>query len=91
MENITELATQIRIEPYSEDGVEGLSLSNIKPNSIFRRMGLRNGDVLVAVDGQSLTSVDQAMKLYEDLKTSDTANLEINRKSRSINFQYKIR
>jgi general secretion pathway protein C len=91
MENLTELMGQINIQPYSEDGVEGLALSNIQPNSIFRRMGLRNGDVLTAVDGQALTSPDQAFKLYEDLKSSDTANLEINRKGRSTNYQYRIR
>ena len=91
MENLPDLMEQIRIQPYSENGVEGLALSNIRPNSIFRRMGLRNGDILIAVDGQSLTSVDQALKLYEDLRSSDTANVEINRRSRSIKFQYQIR
>jgi general secretion pathway protein C len=54
-------------------------------------MGLRNGDVLVAVDGQALTSVDQAYKLYEDLKTSDTASVQINRRGRSTNIEYRIR
>lgn len=91
MENLTDLMTQITIKPYSEEGVDGLSLSNIKPNSLFRRMGLRNGDVLVAVDGQALTSVDQAYKLYEDLKTSDTASVQINRRGRSTNIEYRIR
>ncbi len=91
MENLTELMGQIAIQPHSEDGVEGLALSNIQANSIFRRMGLRNGDVLTAVDGQALTSVDQAYKLYEDLRSSDTASLEINRKGRSTIYQYQIR
>jgi general secretion pathway protein C len=91
MENLTELMTQITIKPYNEDGVEGLSLSNIKPNSLFRRMGLRNGDVLVAVEGQALNSVDQAYQLYESLKSSDSASVEINRRGRSRVIQYRIR
>lgn len=91
MENLTDLMTQITIKPYNEDGVEGLSLSNIKANSLFRRMGLRNGDVLVAVEGQALTSVDQAYQLYENLKSSDSASVEINRRGRSRVIQYRIR
>ena len=91
MENLTDLMGQISIQPHSEDGVEGLALSNIQANSIFRRMGLRNGDVLTAVDGEALTSVDQAYKLYEDLKSSDTASLDINRSGRSTTYQYRIR
>jgi general secretion pathway protein C len=91
MENLAELMTQITIKPYNEGGVEGLSLSNIKANSLFRRMGLRNGDVLVAVEGQALTSADQAYQLYESLKSSDSASVEINRRGRSRVIQYRIR
>lgn len=91
MENLTDLMTQVTIKPYSEDGVEGMALSNIKPNSLFRRMGLRNGDVLVAVEGQPLTTADQALQLYENLKSSDSASVEINRRGRSRIIQYKIR
>lgn len=91
MENLSELMTQVTIDYYNEDGLEGLKLSNIKPNSIFRRMGLRNGDVLVAVEGQPLTSADQALQLYENLKSSDSASVEINRRGRSRVIQYRIR
>lgn len=92
MNDITELMGQITIQPHVEDGeAGGMILSNIKPNSIFRRMGLRNGDVLTAVDGQPITTVDQALKLYEDLKSSDSANVEIKRKGRPTTIEYSIR
>ncbi len=91
MENLTDLMGQINIQPYNQDGKQGLLLNNIKPNSIFRRMGLRNGDILTAVGGQPLTSVDQAYKLYEDLKSSDTANVAITRRGRDTNIEYRIR
>jgi len=91
MENLSDLMTQVTVNYQNKDGVEGLSLSNIKPNSIFRRMGLRNGDVLVAVEGQPLTNADQALQLYENLKSSDSASVEINRRGRSRIIQYRIR
>ena len=92
MNNLTDLMGQINIQPHTEDGqADGMILNNIKPNSIFRRMGLRNGDILTAIDGNPITTVDQALKLYEDLKTSDTANVEIKRKGRPTTIEYSIR
>jgi general secretion pathway protein C len=92
MNNITELMGQINIQPHSENGQsDGMILSNIKPNSIFRRMGLRNGDILTAIDGRPITTVDQALKLYEDLKSSDSANVEIKRRGRPTAIEYSIR
>jgi general secretion pathway protein C len=87
IQDVGKLATEIRIQP-SENG---LSLSNIKPNSIFRRMGLRNGDVLKSVDGQQIRSVDDALKLYESLKTSDSVNVELQRRGSDRTINYNIR
>ena len=92
MNNISELMGQINIQPHMENGqADGMILNNIKPASIFRKMGLRNGDILTAIDGQSITTVDQALKLYEDLKSSDTANIEIERRGRPTAIEYRIR
>jgi general secretion pathway protein C len=87
IQDVGKLATEIRIQP-SENG---LSLSNIKPNSIFRRMGLRNGDVLRSVDGQEIRSVDDALRLYESLKKSDNVTVELQRRGRNRTINYNIR
>jgi general secretion pathway protein C len=92
MGDINELMGQINIRPHIEDGVpEGMMLSNIKPNSLFRRMGLRNGDILTGVDGRPIQAIDDAIKLYEDLKSSNGAKLEIKRKGRPTIIEYTIR
>ncbi len=87
--NISQLMKQVKIRPHFEDGIsDGLSLSGIRPNSIFRKMGLRNDDILVGVEGNTIESVDDALKLYESLKTSSSVTLEIKRHGRpqTINF-----
>ncbi len=88
MGNINELMGQINIRPH-ENG--GMMLSQIKPNSLFRRMGLRNGDILTGVDGRPIQTIDDAIKLYEDLKSSSQAKLEIKRKGRPTVIEYTIR
>lgn len=89
VKNISQLMKQIKIRPHFENGIsDGLSLSGIRPNSIFRKMGLRNGDILVGVEGNTIESVDDALKLYESLKTSSSVTLEIKRhgQPQTINF-----
>lgn len=90
--DITKLMTQVKITPHMEDGVpSGLALSNIQPNSIFRRMGLRNGDVLMGVDGQQIQSVDDALRLYDNLKTADKVMVDLKRRGREKSIEYNVR
>jgi general secretion pathway protein C len=93
IQDVSKLMTQVKITPkLGEDGrQEGLSMSNIKPNSIFRRMGLRNGDVLKSVDGQEIQSVDDALKLYENLRSADAVSVQIQRRGTERTIEYNIR
>jgi general secretion pathway protein C len=92
IQDITKLMTQVKITPHMEDGVpSGLALSNIQPNSIFRRMGLRNGDVLMGVDGQQIQSVDDALRLYDNLKTADKVMVDLKRRGREKSIEYNVR
>ncbi len=92
MQDMGNLMGQINIQPYLENGVpSGMALSRIKPNSIFRRMGLRNGDVIKGVDGEEIRSVDDALKLYENLKTSSKVSLQLKRRGKDKTIEYIIR
>lgn len=90
-ENVGKLMTEIHISPHMEDGVaNGLSLSQIKSASIFRRMGLRNGDVLKSIDGKQIDTVDDALQLYENLKSSSNVSVLVTRRGRDRNISYTI-
>ena len=92
MNDVSSLMTQIKIKPHIVDGQpNGLALSNIKSNSIFRRMGLRNGDVLKGVDGQDIRSVDDALRLYESLKSTDSVSVQLERRGADRTINYNIR
>lgn len=93
MQDVSKLMTEITITPnIAEDGSQsGLALRNIKPNSIFRRMGLRNGDVLTGVNGEQIESVDDALGLYENLKTASEVQVQIMRRGQERTIDYRIR
>lgn len=92
MTDVASLMTQVQIKPYMENGIPaGLALSSIKPNSIFRRMGLRNGDVISGVDGNEISSVDDALRLVDSLKSASNLSVQLKRRGREKNIEYTIR
>ena len=73
-----------------DGGADGLILSSIKPGSIFRKMGLRNGDILTGVDGEKIESVDNALAFYEKLKLSSHIALQLKRRGQLKTIEYNI-
>jgi len=91
IKNVNQLMKQVKIRPHTENGqAAGLMLSSIQRGSIFRRMGLRSGDVITGVNGSSLVSVDDALKLYENMKSSSNMSIEIKRRGRNRTIDYNI-
>lgn len=85
--NISELMTQARFYPHAQ----GIKISNIKSKSIFRRIGLMDGDIVTGVDGQTIYSVDNGLELYDRLKSASAVSLQFNRRGRDRIINYSIR
>lgn len=89
--DINQLLQQVKIRPYFEQGKpNGLVLSNIRANSIFHKMRLINGDILLGVNGEEIRSVDDALELYRNLKSSESFKLEIKRSGRNRILEYSF-
>jgi general secretion pathway protein C len=69
----------------------GIRLDAVRPASLLARLGLRNGDKLVRVNGISLSSPETAMRLYAMLKTARFVVLDLERDGRPIALTYAIR
>jgi len=91
MENLGQLMDQATIRPYIEDGrTAGISITGIKPNAIFRRMRLRNGDIITGVNGRPLESMEDAVAIFDDLSTSSEIKIDIKRRGRKQTLDYRI-
>ena len=91
LENVDQLMEQARISPHIEEGrPAGISITGIKPNTVFRKMRLRNGDIITGVNGAPIESVEDAMKVFGDLSSASEIQLEIKRRGRTRTLNYKI-
>ncbi len=92
LKNINSLLSQVRIRPHFTGGkADGLTLSRIKPDSVFAQMGLRDGDVLKGIDGKSISRPDDILALYKKLKSGSRISLDINRRNQSKIINYSFR
>jgi general secretion pathway protein C len=91
LENLDQLMDSARIRPHIEEGrPSGISITGIKPNTIFRKMRLRNGDVITGVNGDPIETVEDAMKIFGDLTSASEVQVEIKRRGRKRVLNYKI-
>lgn len=92
LNDVTKLLSQVRVRPHYRDGKpDGLMLTQIRPNTIFTRLGLRNGDVIQNVGGQQIGNPDDIMSFYEELKSGSPVSLEIMRRGRQKSLSYRFR
>jgi len=91
MSNLGDLLNQATFRPHVEDGrPAGISITGIKPNAIFRKLRLRNGDIITGVNGQSIASVDDAMRTFGTLSTDGPIQVQIKRRGQEETLEYKI-
>jgi general secretion pathway protein C len=92
MANIGELMRQVRVRPYFEDGQPaGLSLTGLRPDSLFRKFGIRSGDVLQAVEGEPIRSVEDVVNLYQKLSEMEGVTVQIKRRGQVQDLRFQIR
>ena len=86
------LMTQARIVPNIKDGrSHGFKLYAIRPNSVFARMGIANGDTVLALNGFDMSSPDKALEVYSKLRTAKELVVELDRKGSPLTIHYEVR
>ncbi|MBC2715530.1 MAG: PDZ domain-containing protein [Desulfobacteraceae bacterium] len=91
LKNINQLMSQVKVRPHFKNGKpNGLLLSHVQQNSIFKDMGLQNGDIVKGVNGKEIRSVDDALKFYDNLKSSNSVELQIERQGNQLSINYQI-
>ncbi len=90
--NLNTIAMQARIVPSFTNGeADGFKLFAIRPDSLYSKMGIENGDVVQKINGFPMNSPDKALEVYQKLKTSDSIEVELTRQGQKQTLSYQIR
>jgi general secretion pathway protein C len=90
--NPAQLTRQARIVPAVRDGeTKGYKFYGIRPGSLPKLLGMKNGDLLTSVNGHQLESLDQAMDLYNKLRRASHLSVTIERKGKQVQKEIDIK
>jgi len=91
LKDLNELLSQATIQPHASDGEpDGLTITGIKAGSIFRKMGLRNGDIIKGVNNDAIKTTEDLIGMYNDLKSAPDISIQITRRGQERSFNYNF-
>ena len=92
MQNPATLFSQMRALPHMQNGkTDGFSISEVVPGSVFEQIGMKNGDLVTAIDGQPVTNPMQAMTLMGSLQTRPSIDLTVSRSGVPVSLHLDLR
>ena len=92
LRNIEIILTNAVIAPYTTDGqVEGLRITGLDNIKGAEDLGLKNGDIIRVVNGQRLTSKQQAYQVFKKARSQAAANIELLRGNENKTLSFSLR
>lgn len=93
--NRKNLIRQVRIRPhFHKNKMDGFRITGVRENSVFyKKLGLRNGDIVAAVNDKKMRSIRDAVNFYKDFsktKESAMANVDVKRNGKTGKIKYSI-
>jgi general secretion pathway protein C len=92
LQDMGSLLRQAQIRPYFEAGVpNGFLISNIRPGSLYQKMGAVDGDIIQEVNGRPIRTADDVMGLLNTIKAGSSMSMTIKRggSQQTLNYQFQ--
>lgn len=89
--NPTALMRSVRIRPFKREGeMQGYKLRRFRSNSPLAALGAKKGDIIQAVNGKKLTSIDSALAAYQALRNESNITFSILRRGKPMEIDIAI-
>jgi general secretion pathway protein C len=89
--NLNDIAMQARLVPAFKDGnPEGFKLFSIRPDSLYSKIGIQNGDVITRINGLDMNDPAKALEVYTKLKDAPRIDVDIDRNGSPVRMTYSV-
>jgi len=83
---------EARIVPAFKDGqTQGFKIFSIRMDSLYKKIGIENGDVIKRINGNDLNSPEKALEIYSSLRGASRIDIEIERNGAVLRKTYNVR
>ena len=92
MDNPIKSLGRARVRPAMVGGeLIGMRVYSVLPTSLLSKLGIRNGDVIRAVNGFELTSMSKGFEIFSKLKNASNLSVVIKRRNKEMTLDYAVR
>ena len=91
LNDLKSIMSQAVVRPSLNEGVqEGYVISNIAPNSLYEKMGLQNGDIIIDINNKHMQNADNLLQLVNLMQSGSSIELNVKRngKIEVINYSF---
>lgn len=92
LSDLNKVMTQARVVPHMvASNIEGYTIFDIVPGSVYAKLGLRNHDVIERVNGVDMTSPEKLYHLFQQLRNEKRIALDFRRHGKRETLNVEIR
>jgi general secretion pathway protein C len=91
LNNLPSLLQQARAIPHSEGGEQiGFRIVELKQGSVFEQLGIRQNDIIYAVNGTPIRNTEDALNAYRNMATTSTFRIGLLRNGQDIKLNLAV-
>lgn len=91
LKNHLQTVRKVKAIPHRIGGeVVGVKLYRIRRKSLLGQLGIRNGDLLLSINGYDLSNVDSALEAYSNLRNANHLTINLKRRNRRQTLDIQI-
>ncbi len=73
-----------------DDGTSGVVVNRISPSSPLRRLGIRNGDIIININDQSVSELGTMFQTLAEISAGEEMSVSIKRRGRERRLDFKF-
>jgi general secretion pathway protein C len=92
LSDLNSILKQARAVPHIVNGVtEGFKIVAIRPDSIYKQLGIQNGDVIERVNGSEINSIESSLSLFQTLRNESNFTIDLKRRGEKLTYSYEVK
>ncbi|SDK54457.1 general secretion pathway protein C [Maridesulfovibrio ferrireducens] len=92
LEDPNAFLSQALFKPNNKNGkTQGFRITNIKQNSMLRKLGLENGDVLMRINGEMINGPTKLLQVYGSMAGASAIYIDVERKGQILSLVVELK
>lgn len=90
---VNDVLAKIKIMPVRDadsESIRGFRIDDVPPGSILEEAGVKSGDIVCAVQGKNIESIQDAWEMINRLKDTTEVQVGIRRADKPLTLHYKV-